>query len=137
MSGGMVPAVSSVSEKGREGVAGRVAARTAPLGAGFWKRTMSSRRVSSEATSPVVRVKVSVTWAWTTVPEGSGVGGWTARATWAEPPVGGIVGGVTTVVATAAGGTSTVGSPARGGDAPGYAAAQSRAATTTAYGLLE
>ncbi len=67
------PWLISVGPKVREGVMGSVAARAAPWGAGVRKRTMSSSRSSSEPFSPVARVKVSVTSAWTTVPDGSGV----------------------------------------------------------------
>src|SRR6266705_1614298 len=49
---------------------------------------MSSRRVSSEATSPEASLNVSVTSACTTVPDGNGVGDWTASDPLAVPPVG-------------------------------------------------
>src|SRR5260370_38105101 len=90
---------------------GNCAARLAPVGTGTWNRRTSCKRCSLEATWPEVRLNVSVVAAWTTVPEGNGVGDCMARLPTAVPPVGGSEGGLTKLVVVAGDGIKTMDVP--------------------------
>ena len=78
---------------------------------------MSSIRFSSEATPPDVSVKVSVTMAWTTVPDGTPGASLTVRCPTAVPPAGGSVAGMAVLVLVAASGSAAMPTPASGSPA--------------------
>ncbi len=93
--------------------------------------TMSIGRSSSDAVSPLASENVSVTRAWTTVPEGSGSGESTTSVPEAVPPLGGSTAGWTSARLAAVAGRSASGTPPRASPAAGTTGATSPASGTT------
>ncbi len=119
------PSMSAVAAYERDGTIGNAAAISRALGVGRWalgdtrNKTTSCGRCSSDATSPLASVKVSVTFVCTTVPEGSAMGDCTTRVASAVPPVGGTLGGSTTPVLVAVTGSGTRSTPGSGSPTAG------------------